>query len=1087
MFKKSLSSLALAGLLLTGVSVSQASADTPYVSESFSADQGAYFTTTSNNSTSVVIPENVSYFHTEAGFIFTDAFLLAHAGQDLSYTVSVLDPSSNPLALQNGSISNLGYAKGVNGNLSKNGAWVSVDWQSMKLSIPADPTNYQGSYNPYVDISAANAMSGGKLAAGTYTINFTLFAGDSAISQETGLTVDTLDNSYFVGGNTFTVPQGSKSASLSGTLCVDSTKVAVGDVLKAELYLDDTLSGFSSNYWDTRSAFKPQSDNGFRNNQPSTTATVTQYDITNGLGASVTAYYQNQLAVGSEHDIQFKLYNSTTNADVSGDCAPAKPATPTASFSGLSLNVTGTYSFGSETYSVGCYAYDKTAPTVIAQRAYANSMMGSDQISCSFPGLRTGRTYFVRIQTSYGSKTSALSDPSAEVLIPAGGFNFTTNYAGTVAAGKVVKVSDNVLPIEDLASNTATIPDGKGGIYTLGAPSSCNPMCGTTQARLRHFNGNNTLDTSFGGTGSILASGFTPINAFVSGAGYFGTNKDKWLMPVSGYESNMTDQKVQLVFGNAANATTTSKYLTKTDLNTACNAGAAGYGVRPFYSATLAAYSAPVANPFVGITCYKQYTLADNSSQWLAVTVLVTVDPATGALTVKGALGTPSANANGFSARTSINADATGNDPMITAFVTSAQYTAFTNDTLVGTVADHSIIRISSNGTFLSTTGSAWGTSGGSLTTDSYLSVASINSGKIYGTLRAGMNTSLATFGATGVATTTAIDASASNIMGGIITLPGGYPIASNETLIPVSVNGMTELSAGWINSTTGVLTVGEKLAYTRTSGNGMALIWLNGNDKNTYLLVSTSNTPNNLTVLKWIDSRYTAGSAKTQTITLSGPTNPEVDLDGIDLTASTNSGLEITFATTTAAVCSVDSAGHVTPITAGECIVTATQAGNASWLADSKQASIVFVAPATTPIVDNGNPASPNTLAKTGAWVKNGDTQLSWNRTKGTLAFKVSIVYIGPIKGTAVFKVGSKSYTCVVNFGTLKKQATAKRLVLTSPNLCSGAKEKAQLAALKKVPANTVVKLTIVRDMKAPTTYAKYRTKTRVIYAKLG
>jgi hypothetical protein len=147
----------------------------------------------------------------------------------------------------------------------------------------------------------------------------------------------------------------------------------------------------------------------------------------------------------------------------------------------------------------------------------------------------------------------------------------------------------------------------------------------------------------------------------------------------------------------------------------------------------------------------------------------------------------------------------------------------------------------------------------------------------------------------------------------------------------------------------------------------------------------------------------------------------------------------------------------------------------------------VVFKAPATTPIVDNGNPAKPSILAKTGAWVKNGDTQLSWNRTKGTLAFKVSIVYIGPIKGTAVFKVGSKSYTCVVNFGTLKKQATAKRLVLTSPNLCSGSKEKAQLAALKKVPANTVVKLTIVRDMKAPTTYAKYRTKTRVIYAKLG
>jgi hypothetical protein len=225
----------------------------------------------------------------------------------------------------------------------------------------------------------------------------------------------------------------------------------------------------------------------------------------------------------------------------------------------------------------------------------------------------------------------------------------------------------------------------------------------------------------------------------------------------------------------------------------------------------------------------------------------------------------------------------------------------------------------------------------------------------------------------------------------------------------------------------------------------------------------------------------------KAQSISLSAPAKPEVDLDGIDLIASTTSGLSLSFATATASVCSVDSVGHVTPITAGECIVTATQAGNASWLSDSKQLIIVFVAPATTPIVDNGNPAKPSILAKTGAWVKNGDTQLSWNRTKGTLAFKVSIVYVGPIKGTAVFKIGSKSYTCVVNFGTLKKQATAKRLVLTSPNLCSGAKEKTQLAALKKAPVNTVVKITVVRDMKHPTTYAKYRTKTRVLYAKLG
>jgi len=1267
MFKKSLSSLALAGLLLTGVSVSQASADASYIDSANLASAGTYYSTNSADSTSVVIPEGVSYFNTDGGWEFTEEFLVAHAGEKLTFTASVLTPSGQPAPVSmNPGSSSGGYTKGVNGSVSPNGGngqWVNVDYMDYSLVIPANPAGYIGNYSPYIYLYAANSTTGGTLADGTYTVTFKLFAAGTDVSQE--LTAKNLQTSYFVDGTTTAIPAGATSTQFSATLCVDSAKVAVGDVVKPEIYANDVLSNTFSSYWETRSQYRSGSEPGFRDYGFGQTITITQYDIDYGVAARVTDY-RSGLTAGDEYDVQYKFYNTTTESDVSGSCAPAKPVAPTATFNMGMLSVSGTFSLGSSRYNGVCNLYDRSAPTVVYATGYINSMMGSSQFSCSVSSsLASGRTYFVRVGMSYQGKFSELSDPSADVLIPAGGYTITTPYAGTVAAGKVVKVNDNSLPLEDLSTYPQTIPDGKGGIYLFGYKYNCSSSCGLTQLRLRHMS-NTTLDSTFAGTGSVYMTSFGPKGALPSSPAYYGTNKDKWIIPIGGFEANEIDPTIQFIFGNAANATTTTKDVNKAALNAACDAGASGYSLKPSSSPMVSTIPGPVANPFVTITCYKQYSLGGTPT-WVSLAVLATVDPATGNLSVKGTLGTPSASANGFTYRSSINHSATGNEPMITAFVSSHLYTSFNELSLTGngTVADHSILRFSGNGTLLSTTTNAWGTSGGSSMSDFVPSMASVNSGKIYGILRSGVTSNLATATSTGALTTIPIDITASTISFPIISMVGGYGIASDETLIPVYLNGNSVFAAGWVNASTGVLTMGEKLAYTSAPGNGSQAVWLNGNDKNTYLLLSVAAAPNNLTVFKWIDSRYTvptgpvpavtsknlkyskntpaagtkvtltgtnlnavtsatiggnaatlgtksatslqltvptassagtvdivlttadgattvdtftyvgtgveqsvevadlaaevtlgaadltlsatvtfspndAGTAgaitwssdtptvcsivsnkvrflaggtctvkataaasglllagsdtetltvlpRAQTITLSGPTNPEVDLDGIDLTATTTSGLAITFATTTSGVCSVDSTGHVTPITAGECVVTATQAGNASWLSDSKQVTVVFVAPATTPIVDNGNPASPNTLAKTGAWVKNGDTQLSWNRTKGTLAFKVSIVYIGPIKGTAVFKVGSKSYTCVVNFGTLKKQATAKRLVLTSPNLCSGAKEKTQLAALKKVPANTVVKITIVRDMKAPTTYAKYRTKTRVIYAKLG
>jgi hypothetical protein len=225
---------------------------------------------------------------------------------------------------------------------------------------------------------------------------------------------------------------------------------------------------------------------------------------------------------------------------------------------------------------------------------------------------------------------------------------------------------------------------------------------------------------------------------------------------------------------------------------------------------------------------------------------------------------------------------------------------------------------------------------------------------------------------------------------------------------------------------------------------------------------------------------------AAAQTVTLTGPTKVFVDLDGFEVVSSATSLLPVVLATTTPAVCSV-AAGRVVAIAAGSCVITSTQAGNANWLPATKSLTITVASTPTTPVTEKGDIKKPLILSKTGAFLKSGDTQLGWNRSKGTLAVKLSVVYIGPVKATVSFKVGSKTYTCSARFGLLKKQSANKTLTLTSPNLCTGKTEKTQLAALKKITTSTVVTVTIVRDTHLPTTYKKVRTKTRILYAKLG
>ena len=59
MFKKSLVSLALSSLMISGLAVSEASAVTPYVDSSNAAAIGTTYTVSSASSSSVVVPDQV--------------------------------------------------------------------------------------------------------------------------------------------------------------------------------------------------------------------------------------------------------------------------------------------------------------------------------------------------------------------------------------------------------------------------------------------------------------------------------------------------------------------------------------------------------------------------------------------------------------------------------------------------------------------------------------------------------------------------------------------------------------------------------------------------------------------------------------------------------------------------------------------------------------------------------------------------------------------------------------------------------------------------------------------------------------------
>lgn len=1272
MLKKIFNAIALSSLLVGGLSVSQANAAAPNAAFENISGAGTSVTVELQSTTEVVVGAGLESFRLTKFYEFAESFLIAQQGRTLGAAFTIKLPNGTLIQKQMGMTTNPTYY----GNIMGGGLWnnmaqnVQPNYGSQTIQVPADATGYMGTFTPSYSIDAAPGQT---LPAGTYeySIDLTTFNGIEVVpSNATGLTISALEYVYNSPGESFTIPADTTTARVNGTLCLDTSKVALGDTVTAQVVLDGDASSGGSNYWRTKTGFKSYTDAGFRDGTPGPSITLTQFDLDWGVVAESYRYVPD-LTAGTTYDIGFRFFNQN-DVDVSGSCAPAKPAAPTATFLNGALSVNGQFAVGSGAdYSAECSIYDAAAPTVLVRTSTVSvNWMNRANYSCSFVGVASGKTYLVKFRDLYFDKYSAYSD-ATQILIPAAGYTVTSTYAGVAEAKKIVKVSSNVIPVEDYSSRTSVIADGKGGFFTVGAASgACPPTCGTAAVRIRHASAT-SFDSTFAGTGSVVLNSFTVPNAFASSMGYYGTNKDKWAIPLSGFNSQTMTGIAEIYMGSATSAGTTSKTITSAEVTPLCNAAAAGYAARPSGNLEVSVIGAPTEDVVLSLTCYKSYTI-NGSPSLLPLPILATMNPSTGALTLKAAMGTPDANTNSVAVRYSVNPNATSGQALISAFATSSLVTqvSMLPTPNVGTITDHTLIRLDSSLSVLSTTGSAWGSSGGQISSDVSLSLPAENTGKIFTLVTASSVPSVVTFDGAAAGVALAIDRTASEIASPALATIGGHAVPADATALPVSVVGIGKEAAGWIDLTTGVLTTGEVLTYTTSSGNGLAKFWVRGSDKNPYLIYSDVATPANLTVLKWMDPSYvvpvgavpavtskdvkyskntpaagakvtltgtdldavisakiganaatigtksatslqltiptasaagtvditlttangdtvvdtftyvglgvaqnvtvaalasavtvgdadlalsaqvvfspvdagtagaitwssetpavcsivankarllTAGTctvkataaasglllagsdtesttvsaapvvAAPQTVTLTGPTKVVVDLDGFNLVSSASSGLAVVYSTTTSSVCTVSSTGYVVAIAEGTCEITSSQAGNANWLAATKSLTITVAKTPSTPLTEKGDIKKPLVLSKTGTFLKSGDTQLGWNRTKGTLAVKLSVVYVGPVKATASFKVGSKTYTCSASFGITKKQATSKMLTLTSPNLCTGKTEKTQLAALKKITTSTVVTITVVRDMYVPTTYKKVRTKTRILYAKLG
>lgn len=156
------------------------------------------------------------------------------------------------------------------------------------------------------------------------------------------------------------------------------------------------------------------------------------------------------------------------------------------------------------------------------------------------------------------------------------------------------------------------------------------------------------------------------------------------------------------------------------------------------------------------------------------------------------------------------------------------------------------------------------------------------------------------------------------------------------------------------------------------------------------------------------------------QSITFSSLTNVTLGSPPFSLTATASSGLTVAFASTTPSVCSLSSA-TVTIVAAGTCSITASQSGNANYIAAPNviQSFTVAAYPSGAPLITGVAPACSNaTTIQSGEWVSIYGSNLAGGVANWNANFPLSL------GGTSVTVNGKAAYISYVNPGQINLQA---------------------------------------------------------------
>jgi hypothetical protein len=821
-----------------------------------------------------------------------------------------------------------------NGNASiminTSGAMVNSQ-DTPQVTIPASgSTGGSVSANFYVDptVDATTIQSGNYQLDLKLTLDGVTLANGATWNDSWYLN----DASYGVtfAGASVVAPAGATSASYSAQVCLDSTKLTVGDTLTAKLYANGSSTDTSMSpswQWRGNSGMDWRSSSG--NSGKSTT--VVSGDVSYGLAVMVNGD-AGVVTPGSTYSTSYQILNQNS-VNVTGSCVPATPSAPTLTYTGTQFKATADFPAFADSMSSSCALYDAAAPTVLIQQidTWTQMMMGpSTNISCTFTASTiAGHSYIAKVRSGYMrdffTPWSASSTPT---LKPAPGFSFTSPISGIDnQAGKLSSVSTSMT--SDADASISAVSDGGAGVYTVATTNTVVGMNNTPSAiKVRHATATGA-DATFGGSGSMdFAIDNTTNYAQSPRFTWFAGSRDKWALTYSNFVNGANSTNTYVIkTGSMSSATATSTIaIPAATVSAACvTAFGAGYtslqmmgGMSTPPAIGLSAISAPTDLPLFNLNCSKSLTIG-GSPVTTFMQAIVTVPDANTVNLVK-VFATPSDTINSTTTvATSVNPAAGASDVAVTLFEIDRLQTGQTTYNTV----NRNIFTIKKDLT-VSTSTATWD----KVATEPTVRVIGLNDGTIWGTLTEG--TSQRLFKLVGNTLTTkniTLDDNA-NLTGSTLSFANGLQAGSTTKLAVIRSNP-TASAMSEIDTATGAATTGEVAKYTALLGYGVVNAVFVAS-KNLYWLVTDAANSSKYSLFRWRDFSYVAVTKSAQTITwTTSPTSVTVG-STVTVAATASSSLAVTYSSSDATKCTVTSAGVVTPVaTSGTCTIAADQAGN--------------------------------------------------------------------------------------------------------------------------------------------------------------